>query len=340
MTTCIRRVVLPVVVACAVLAASVVAAGAAPSAPAISDLAAWAASGSHVAFAGTVDGRDGLWVETFGSNRPRLLSTHCGEGNAPSELAPGPNGSWACLTAVVGNTEAFYAVDLVLANGSVRHVAKGDGSTPIPQIFGDGTFLGYLRVTATGVVQLFRITSPGHAVRVANLPGVSAIGTASSDSADPAVAIADGTLAVPQVNGDVAVFTTTGAPLATIAAHAASVAVTGDRVVVRTRTRRLVVYGLHGGLVHSWPLGATSFTNGLAAFDGYAAYTGADKAVRVVKLTNGHDRIVARAGTGWFWNGVSLQTPGVVAPLTTERGKSFVEAMRFVPMPTMRRAFG
>ncbi len=344
----VKRIGLLFIASCAALVASGVAAGAAPSAPAINGLGAWATAGSRLAFSGTVDNRDGLWVQTFGSKQPRLLTTRCGEGNAPSQIAAGPNGNWACLTAVVGNTEAFYAVDLVLANGTVRHVTTAGGSIDssgtaaqkldsIPQIFGDGTFLGYLHVTSAGVTQLFQIGSTGHARRVANLPGVSTVAAASTQDSNPDVSVAIGTLAILQVNGTVAVFTTAGAQLATIPAHAVAVAVTGDRVVVRTRARRLVVYGLHGGLVHSWPLGATSFANGLAAFDGYAAYTGADRAVRVVKLTNGTDRIVARAGTGWFWNGVSLQAPGIVAPLTVQQDKSFVETMQFVPTRTLTR---
>jgi hypothetical protein len=278
-------------------------------------------------------------VQTFGSTAPRLLTTRCGEGSAPSELAAGPNGSWACLTAVVGNTESFYAVDLVSADGSVHHVASAGGPTDstgqpadsIPQLVGDGTFLGYLQVTPTGVVQLFRITSTGRAQRVADLAGVSTVPTATAQAPSPAVAVANGSLAIRQVNGSVAVFTTAGRPLARVPAHAASIAMTRDRVVVRTVTRRLVVYGLHGGLVHNWPLGATSFSNGLAAFAGYAAYLGANKAVRLVELANGTDRVVARSGAGWFWSGVGLQAPGIVAPLTTQRGTSFVETLRFLP---------
>ncbi|HEX3456228.1 MAG TPA: hypothetical protein VHS03_16535 [Gaiellaceae bacterium] len=342
-----KRIGLLFIASCAALVASGVAAGAAPSAPTISDLGAWATAGSRLAVSGTVNHRDGLWVQTIGSTQPRLLTTRCGEGNAPSQIAAGPNGSWACLTAVVGNTEAFYAVDLVLGNGSVRHVATAGGSIDssgtaaqkfdsIPQIIGDGSFLGYLRVTPAGVTQLFQIGSTGHARRVASLPGVSAVATASTQDSNPEVSAANGTVAILQVNGTVAVFTVAGAPLAAIPAHGAAVAVTGNRVVVRTRTRRLVVYGLHGGLVHNWRLGATNSSNGLAAFDGYAAYIGADKAVRVVKLSNGTDRVVARSGAGWFWNGVSLQAPGIVAPLTTQHGKSFVSTPQFVPTAKLR----
>jgi hypothetical protein len=92
--------------------------------------------------------------------------------------------------------------------------------------------------------------------------------------------------------------------------------------------------------VHNWPLGATSFSNGLAVYNGYAAYIGADKAVRAVKLTNGKDRIVARAGAGWFWNGVGLQAPGIVAPLTAQQGKNFVATMQLVPTATVRKTLG
>jgi hypothetical protein len=83
-----------------------------------------------------------------------------------------------------------------------------------------------------------------------------------------------------------------------------------------------------------------SFTNDLAAFDGFAAYVGANKAVRVVKLTTGADRIVARSGTGWFWGGVSLQALGIVAPLTSQQGKNFSNTFRFIPTSTLRKTFG
>jgi hypothetical protein len=308
------------------------AATAAPAQPAMSSFGAWATAGSRVAFDATIGRRSGLWVQAFGSNQPRLLTTRCGEGNAPSQIAAGPSGSWACLTAVVGNNDSFYAVDFVSATGSVRQVARAGGSAgSIRQVVGDGAFLGYLRVTPAGVVQLFRITAAGRARRVADLPGVAAVPTATTQAPSAAAVTANGTLAIRQLNGTVALFTTTGRALATLPARAASIALTSDRLVVRTATRRLVVYGLRGGLVHTWPLGAASFSNGLAAFDGYAAYLGANKAVRLVNLANGADRVVARSGSGWFWNGLSLQAPGIVAPLTAQHGSSFVSTLRFVP---------
>jgi hypothetical protein len=335
--------------------AGALAAGHVSGPPLLSELGPWATAGARVAFYGTINNRQGLWVDAFGSNQPRwLVTAGCGEGSEPSELAAGPNGSWACLTAIVSNSDAFYAVDLVLANGSVRHVATAGGPTgqngtaaqrqsvdSIPQLFGDGNFLGYLHVTPTGVVQLYQITATGHGKRLANLVGVSGVPTATTQTPTPAVAVANSTVAILRVNGSVAVFATTGAPLAMIPAQAASIALISNRVVVRTVTRRLVVYGLHGGLVHSWPLGATSFTNGLAAYDGYAVYIGANKAVRAVKLTTGTDRIIARAGTGWFWGGASLQSPGVVAPLTSQHGQhAFPVTLRFIPMAALHKAVG
>jgi len=159
-------------------------------------------------------------------------------------------------------------------------------------------------------------------------------------SAPQEVSIADGHLAVRQENGDVAVFTTGGVPLTTIAAHAASVALTADRVVVRTTDRRLLVYGLHGGLVHNWPIAATAWTAGLAAYGRYAVYLGANKAVHAVRLSTGADRIVARAGIGWFFGGLSLQAPGVIVPLTTQQGKSFSTTLRFLPITELQAALG
>jgi hypothetical protein len=77
--------------------------------PVMSGLGPWATVGSRVAFAATINNREGLWVGTFGSNRPRWLASEgCGEGSVPSQLAAGPSGSWGCLTAIVSNSEAFW----------------------------------------------------------------------------------------------------------------------------------------------------------------------------------------------------------------------------------------
>lgn len=147
---------------------------------------------------------------------------------------------------------------------------------------------------------------------------------------------ANGNLAVREESGIVAVFTLAGRPLATIPARAASIALTGDRVVVRTRDRHLAVYGLRGGPVHDWRLAARTWTAGLAAFGRYALYLGANKAVRAVRLSNGRDVIVAGAGAGFFFGGVSLQASGAVVPLTTQRGTT----LRFLPTAALTKALG
>ena len=324
----------------ALLALPVSLAGAAATPPELSGLTAWTAAGSRVAFvASAVDGRRGyLWVESFGSDRPRLLRDHAPIGEEEiDQLAAGPNGTWGSLERTVGNTGSYYAVDLVSSRGGGTQVATagsptgtsgGPSGPSIPQVVGDGSFLGYLHVTSTGVVQLYRITPKGRGMRIANLVGAT----------DPQeAALANGTLAIRERDGSVAVYTTGGRPLATIPAHAASVALTSNRVVVRTTARRLVVYGLHGGLVHDWPL-AVRRASGLAANGRYALYLGANKAVHVVRLSNGGDRIVARAGAGWFWGGLSLQAKGAVVPLTTRHDNDFPATFRFLPVATLERA--
>ncbi len=306
----------------------------------MTDLGAWAAGGSRIAFVATVDGRSGLWVEHYGAGRPtRIGPAACVKQEEIDELAAGPRGTWGCLERTVGNTGSYYSVDVVSARGISKQVATaggptGDGQPPvdtIPQVFGDGTFLGYLHVTAAGVVQLFQITAGAYGRRIADLPGVTK---------PQAVAVAGGALAILQNNGSIAVFTTGGRQLAAIDAHATSIASAGNRIVARTRARRLDVYGLRGGLVHSWPLGAASWTAGLATDGRYAAYLGANKAVRAVRLSNGKDRIVGRAGSGWFFDGVALNARGIVVPLTTQRGKRFNVTFRLVARPALRAALG
>ena len=228
-----------------VLAATLASIAGAASGPpsALSGLGAWATAGSRLAFVATVGGRQGLWVERFGSGRPtRIGPAACAKEEQIDQLAAGPNGSWGCLERTVGNTEAYYSVDVISSSGVSRQVASaggptGEGEPPvdsIPQLFGDGNFLGYLHVTADGVVQLMRITASARPRHIATLVGVSI---------PTAVAIAGRTIAVLQQAGNVSVFTTTGEPLATIPTRAASLALTANRVVVRTTNRRLVVYG-------------------------------------------------------------------------------------------------
>lgn len=296
--------------------------GSAAVSPALVGLTAWAAAGSRLAFvADTAFGRRGyLWAQSFGAARPTLLRTSPPLGEEEvDELAAGPNGSWAALER---NADASYTVDVVSSRGGGGHVVSGVTSV---HLVGDGTFLGYLSVTPAGGVELDRIAG-AQAARVANLAGVSA---------PQEVAVANGNLAVREPDGTVLVFTLLGRRLATITARAASVALTANRVVVRTRDRRLRVYGLRGGLVHDWPLAARSWTAGLSAYGRYAVYLGANKAVRAVRLADGRDRIVARAGTGWFFDGLSLQGPGAIVPLTTQRGATF----RLLPTRMLVEAF-
>lgn len=302
-------------------------AGASPGQANLRGFASWTIAGSRLGFvAASASGRRGyLWTQSFGASQPRLLRTSAPIGQEQiDELAPGPHGTWATLERTVGNTGSSSTVDVVSSRGGGARVAT---SGTIPQLVGDGTFLGYLSVTPGGAVQFYRIAG-AHATRVATLAEVV--------SPQQAVA-ANGSLAVREQNGTVAVFTLLGKPLAQIPARAASVALTANRIVVRTRDRQLVVYGLRGGLVHRWKLGAAGWSAGLAAYGRYAVYLGANKAVRAVRLSNGRDRIVARAGSGWFFGGVGLQAAGAVVPLTTRRGSAFATTLRFLPTATLAR---
>lgn len=280
-------------------------------------LTTWASAGSRLAFVATsAGGRRGyLWTQRYGSAAaPRLLRTTPPIGlEEIDELAAGPNGTWGCLERTVGNSGSTYRLDVVSSRGGGAAVTTG--STPI-LLAGDGVFLGYV----TGG-QLYRIVG-AHGIHVAALTGVSK---------PQEVVTANGHVAIRQLDGSVSVFTVGGAKLASISANAASVALTANRVIVRTRDKRLVVYGLRGGLVHTWRLAATSWTTGLAAFGRYAVYLGANKAVRAVRLSNGSDRIVARAGTAFFFGGVALEGAGALAPQTAGPVATF----RFVPTSSL-----
>lgn len=319
----------------AAFALTSVAAGSPP--PRLSGLGAWASAGWRLAFVATVRGRDGFWVQTFGSAQPRRIGPpRCGQQEEIDQIAAGPKGGWACLERTAGNTEAFYSVDLLSATGMSRHVASaggviGAGRRPvdsIPWIFGDGSFVGYVHVLPDGVTQLIRISTGGQPVHVADL---------EEKGAPDAVSIAGNHLAILH-SGLVSVYTTAGRPTAKVAVRAASLALTRDRLIVRTTTRQIAVYTLDGRLVHSYKVAAHGWTAGLAAYGGYAVYLGANKAVRAMRLATGRDRTVVNVGAGWFFDGLTLQAPGAVAPLTQQQGKSFLVTMRFIPVASLRRA--
>ena len=327
-------------VCAALLVLAVPAGGAAPTgrkavAPKLGDLQVWAAAGSRVAFeSDKVGGRRGLlWVERFGSQRPTVLRSHSLAGMGEiDQLAAGPSGSWGCLERGVGNTESYYAVDLVTKHGKAKQVATAGGHTgnqggppvsSIPFLVGDGSFLGYLYVTAAGDVQLHQITPNGQHKLVAHLAGVT--------TPEQAV-LANGRLAVREPDGSVKLFTTGGRPLATIPAQAYQVALTASRVVVTSRTNQLVDYTVQGKLVHTWPLGHRQ--TALAAYGRYAVYSD-NHTVHAVRLTNGAERIVSRGGNGWFFTGLSLQAPGAVVPHTTQQ---FQVTLRFIATAKLRAA--
>ncbi len=281
---------------------------AAPAPAKVANLTAWTTAGSRVAFvAPSVSGRHGcLWTQAYGVATPRLLrSSPPIDEEEIDALAAGPNGTLAALE----RTPGAYRLDVVSSRGGGATVTT---STEPILLAGDGTFLGYL---VGG--DLYRI-SGAHGIHVGTLAGVAS---------PQEVAVANGHLAIREANGTVGVFTTGGAKLATIAAKAASVALTSNRVVVRTRDRHLAVYGFGGGLVHNWPLAAKSFTTGLAAYGAYAVYLGANRAVHAVKLVNGSDKVVARAGSGLYAGGIALQKAGALVPLTVGQ----TTTLRFVP---------
>jgi hypothetical protein len=321
---------------------------AAPVPPPMTWIGPWTTTGSQVTFVATIRKQEELWTEKFGSNRPkRIASAGCGMGEV-DQLAVGPKGSVGCLAASQSNSESDYAVNFLSSSGTIKHVASAggpgglEGGPPvdsIPFIFGDSSFLGYLHVTADGLVQLMRITSSGHAQHVADLAGVSK---------PEAIAIDSGHIVITE-GGTVYLYTVAGKHVSTIATGASatslgirSIGIRKDRIVVRIGSGRFAVFTLHGKLVHSYPVHAAVGTAmGLATYYGYAVYIGAGNAVHALKLSNGRDRIIARAGgKGWFGNGLSLQAPGVVVPRTVQRGKQYPMKLVFIPMSKIRAALG
>ena len=322
------RRVAPVALALLLLALPVSATAASPAPVTLAGFTAWTTSGSRVAFVATsAGGRSGyLWVKALDGSRPVRLRTSPPVGEEEiDQLAAGPNGTWAAAELAHG---AYTRLDVVSARGGGATVAT---SGTVRAVVGDGTFLGYLSATAAGAVRLFRITG-AHSTLVAALPGVKDFPREA--------AVAGGNLAVLDNDGAVDVFRLGGARLAHIEANAVDLALTPARVLMRTRDRRLAVYGLRGGLVHSWRLAATSFVNSLATDGRYAVYIGANRAVHVMRLATGRDRIVARSGSGFFFDGAAIGAAGAIVPSTVEHGSRLTVTLRFIPAAVLGRAVG
>src|SRR5689334_16306565 len=126
-----------VVTVCGVLlvlavAAAGAVAGAAAVPPKVSDLQVWATAGSRIGFeAEKVGNRRGLlWVDSFGAQRPKSLSTHAPARTGEiDQVAAGPNGSWGCLERGVSNTESYYVVGLVTKHGQAAKIDTAGGPT-------------------------------------------------------------------------------------------------------------------------------------------------------------------------------------------------------------------
>ncbi len=322
-------------------------AGAAPVPPPMTWIGPWTAMGSQVTFVATIRKQEELWTEKFGSNRPRQIApAGCGMGEV-DQLAVGPKGSVGCLAASESNSESDYALNFLSSSGTIKHVASAGGDTgleggppvdSIPFVFGDSSFLGYLHVTADGLVQLMRITSSGDARHVADLTDVSEPKAVALDSGH--LVVSDGASAyVYTVAGqhlstfDISTLvagTPFGLPLLTIRK---------DRVVV-IYGKRLSVFTLQGKLVHSYAVNPKDAC-WPATYFGYVVYIRNENAVHALKLSSGKVRIIARAGgKGWFGNGLSMQAPGVVVPRTVQRGKQYPMKLVFIPMSKIRAALG
>jgi len=323
--------------------------------PSLTIFGPWVTTGSQVKFVATVRKQAALWTEKFGSNMPkRIALADCGGLGELDQLAVGPKGSVACLDAAPGIDVVYYSLGFVSSTGAVKRVASAGGGTgpvdSIPFVFGDSTFLGYLHITADGVVQLMRITSSGDAQHVADLAGISNPLTVAIDSGRIVISDLAPSLGV-SGHGYTNlghVYTVAGRHISTfdlakIAAGAPigtgplSVTIRKNRIVV-LNGKRLSVYTLHGQRVHSYPINPRG-ARWPATYYGYVVYIRAGKAVHALKLSSGKDRIVARAGKGWFDNRLSLQAPGAVAPLALP-GDTRHTKLVFIPMSKIRATVG
>jgi hypothetical protein len=348
----LRRLALCLALLCLVLSTSA-SAGTAAKPGVIMQINNLAAAGSRVVFEGSVSrgkpgsgnydqGKLGLWSQRFGSRKLELISTTtmCSD---EATYALGATGMVGCLDTWAMITQVGFDVYVLLGDGTVKQVVSlnfegGDFDVPVtegvPAIFGDGNFLGYLDVSDSGLVRLFRITPSGQAKYVADLTGLSSCNPTDCGS----VVVGSGNIVIREFrDSEVHVFTTAGKPLATFSANPAgpvgSVAIHGNRIVAVANGGRLAVYSLHGKLVHSYR--AHAIRGQVTTYYGYAAYMRGGKSVHVLKLSSGKDREIARVRSAGC-AALSLQRAGLVVACQDQSQPN----IRYVPMKKIRAKLG
>jgi hypothetical protein len=118
-----------------------------------------------------------------------------------------------------------------------------------------------------------------------------------------------GRIAVAHSDGTVTLFSSKGAPLQTIGVEPAKdVALSGNRLVVLTKTRRIQVYNTQTGRAELGRL-VPAVAGHLAADGGIAAYA-VGASLHVLRLATGRDTVVATAPKGIV--GVAVSTRAVV----------------------------
>jgi hypothetical protein len=318
----------------------------------------WAGAGSRVVFEGNLvprnspnaPGTEGFWFQRFGSKKlepvARDPAAFCSteESWEILSLALGPGGTVGCAEISGGISETDVLVYVALANGTTKiltgtsYDGGAEDATPgirpglVPAIFGDGHFLGYLEIEPGGVVSLFQVTASGESQHVADLPGLSSCGDQSNNCADAAV---DSGNIVIRKFGDSAVhvFTTSGQPVASFDVgappYAGGIAIRKQRIVAVSADHRLVVYTLHGKLVHSYPVKSQRFGS-VSTYYGFAAYANpAGTAVNVLKLSTGQIRRIVRVRSGTF----TLEQAGLAV------GRSGTTGFVYVPWKAIRAKF-
>lgn len=164
-----------------------------------------------------------------------------------------------------------------------------------------------------------------------------AIADASADHGHIALLAAGGAPAVH-------IYSAAGTVLSTIAPSSAKeIALSGDRLVVLTRTNTLEVYDWKtGALASTWPLAATAPKEGghLAVYGQLATYAvdpryAAPRTLHVLDLTTGKDVVLARA-TGSSGHDAALRSRGLVYAVDTPKTGKLV----FVPTAQLNRLLG
>jgi hypothetical protein len=212
-------------------------------------------------------------------------------------------------------------------------------------LVGDGGLVRYGRWKTSGATTSgARLRSPGGLWGLLPFATGTFVSPQAEDSGQIAALVGDGRIAVLGTNGALHKLFTPARPIAALKCTGRVYGPTSgylglrvDRIAFLTTAKTLDVYSTAGAPVHSYPVPAAAANGCLAShvdtYYGYALYA-AGKALHVVKLATGKDRVLATA-TGTL-GPFQVDAPGAV--YATRSGNA--STLHFVPLARLKALVG